>query len=93
MVDDHVDHVMRGVATSGGRVLYFMCINGYDGLALRSQLQGWRVPGSEPDLTENPLCIWAWCTLNLTSSVKRPPTGVVRKFGEGIARSGVVLVI
>ncbi|GBM08332.1 hypothetical protein AVEN_101455-1 [Araneus ventricosus] len=26
---------------------------------------------------------WASCTLNLTSCVKRPPSGVVRKSGEG----------
>ncbi|GBO05486.1 hypothetical protein AVEN_57976-1 [Araneus ventricosus] len=28
----------------------------YDDLVLRSQLWGWRVPGSKPDSTEDPLC-------------------------------------
>nr|GBM30371.1 hypothetical protein AVEN_269452-1 [Araneus ventricosus] len=34
--------------------------------------------GSKPDSTED-----LSCTLNQTQGVKRPPAGVVRKFGEG----------
>ncbi|GBO27137.1 hypothetical protein AVEN_88057-1, partial [Araneus ventricosus] len=46
------------------------------------------------DSAEDSRCMWVWCTLNLTSWVKRPPTGVVTKFEEGVgASSGVVLVI
>ncbi|GBN29045.1 hypothetical protein AVEN_76314-1 [Araneus ventricosus] len=31
-----------------------------------------------------------WCTLNLTSKAKGTPDGVVRKFGEEDADSGVI---
>ncbi|GBM78953.1 hypothetical protein AVEN_44404-1, partial [Araneus ventricosus] len=55
---------------------------GRSGLVVRCQLRDWRVPGSKPDSTEDPLRMRAWCSLNLTSWVERPPDGVVRKFGE-----------
>ncbi|GBN01537.1 hypothetical protein AVEN_49590-1, partial [Araneus ventricosus] len=29
-------------------------------------------------------CVWDWCTLNHMQEAKRPATGVVRKFGEGV---------
>ncbi|GBM92123.1 hypothetical protein AVEN_249356-1 [Araneus ventricosus] len=28
-----------------------------------------RVPGSKPDSTKNPSCMWVWCALNLTLGV------------------------
>ncbi|GBN37856.1 hypothetical protein AVEN_248900-1 [Araneus ventricosus] len=43
-----------------------------------------RVPGSEPNFTEDPPSVWAWCTLILPSSVKSPPAGVVQKLGEEV---------
>ncbi|GBM63395.1 hypothetical protein AVEN_82250-1 [Araneus ventricosus] len=42
---------------------------------------GPEVPGSNPDSTEDPRCMWAWCTLNLSSWVKRPPAGVEQELG------------
>ncbi|GBM20777.1 hypothetical protein AVEN_68915-1 [Araneus ventricosus] len=35
------------------------------------------------ETNEDPPCLWVWCTLNQTW-VKRPPTGVVRKFGKRV---------
>ncbi|GBO37989.1 hypothetical protein AVEN_145233-1 [Araneus ventricosus] len=46
----------------------------------------------KPDALEYQTCLRAWCTLNMPW-VKRPLAGVVRKFEEGGASSGVVLVI
>ncbi|GBL74466.1 hypothetical protein AVEN_166368-1, partial [Araneus ventricosus] len=54
---------------------------------------GRRVPSSKPDSTKDSPCIWAGCTLNHTQEAKRPPVGVMLKFGEGSDSSGVVLVI
>ncbi|GBM68364.1 hypothetical protein AVEN_198816-1 [Araneus ventricosus] len=34
------------------------------------QLQGQRVPGSKPDFTDDPWCMWANCMLNLMLWVK-----------------------
>ncbi|GBN35686.1 hypothetical protein AVEN_236260-1 [Araneus ventricosus] len=53
------------------------------GLVVRSRLWGRRAVGSKPDSAEYPSCMWAWCTLNLTSWVKRPPAVVVQNFGGG----------
>ncbi|GBN15628.1 hypothetical protein AVEN_51242-1 [Araneus ventricosus] len=39
---------------------------GRSGLVVKSRLWGRRVPGSKLDSTEDPPCIWACCTLNLT---------------------------
>ncbi|GBM47927.1 hypothetical protein AVEN_108710-1 [Araneus ventricosus] len=52
-----------------------------------------RAPSSKPDSKEDLPRMWACCTLNLTSLVKGPSTGVVRKFGEGGASSFDALVI
>ncbi|GBN71495.1 hypothetical protein AVEN_33692-1 [Araneus ventricosus] len=62
-------------------------------LAVRSSPRGEEVPGSKPDSTEDPPCKQFWGTLNLKSWVKILPAGVVRKFGEGGASSGVVLFL
>ncbi|GBO16414.1 hypothetical protein AVEN_117026-1, partial [Araneus ventricosus] len=62
------------------------------GLMVGSQLRSRRATGSKPDSTENPPCMWAQGALNLTR-LKRPFAGVVQKFEEGGASSGVVLVI
>ncbi|GBN12133.1 hypothetical protein AVEN_4129-1 [Araneus ventricosus] len=51
-----------------------------------------KAPGSKPESPEDPPCLWQWCTLHLTC-VKRVPVGVMRKFGEAVASSGVYLVI
>ncbi|GBM06923.1 hypothetical protein AVEN_147858-2-1, partial [Araneus ventricosus] len=40
-------------------------------------------PGSKPDPTEDPPCLWASCTFNLTW-VKHPIADVVGEFGEGV---------
>ncbi|GBM56850.1 hypothetical protein AVEN_221662-1 [Araneus ventricosus] len=51
------------------------------------------VPGSKPDSTGDAPCMWAWCALNMTSSVKLPHSGVVREdesFGERGASSGIL---
>ncbi|GBL95616.1 hypothetical protein AVEN_24823-1 [Araneus ventricosus] len=55
------------------------------GLVLRSGLRGWRAPGSRPDSTEDPQWMCDWSTLNMTAWVKRPPSSVVRKFGERVS--------
>ncbi|GBM04722.1 hypothetical protein AVEN_44853-1 [Araneus ventricosus] len=52
---------------------------------VRSRLRDGRVSGSKSDSTGDLPCMWAWCTQNLTSCVKRPLTGVLRKFGEGVS--------
>ncbi|GBO43090.1 hypothetical protein AVEN_3608-1 [Araneus ventricosus] len=39
-------------------------------------------PGSKPESSKQPPCMWAWCTLRLASWVKRPPAGVGRSYGE-----------
>ncbi|GBN26881.1 hypothetical protein AVEN_62795-1 [Araneus ventricosus] len=51
------------------------------GLVVRSRIRGRRVPGSKPDSTEGPLCVWACFVLNNTPWVKRLPACEVRKFG------------
>ncbi|GBM30294.1 hypothetical protein AVEN_52698-1 [Araneus ventricosus] len=65
----------------------------HGGLVVKSCLQNRRLPGSNPDSIEDAPCTWAWCTLNLTMRVKRPPPGAVLKSEEGGASSGIVLVI
>ncbi|GBN28086.1 hypothetical protein AVEN_266006-1 [Araneus ventricosus] len=45
-------------------------------VALRSRLRDWSDPGSKPDSTGDPPCMWCCCTLNLVLRVKRPPAGV-----------------
>ncbi|GBN29415.1 hypothetical protein AVEN_246804-1 [Araneus ventricosus] len=52
-----------------------------------------RIPDSKPDSTEDPPCMRALCTLNLTLRVKLPPAVLVRNFGKRRANSSVVLVI
>ncbi|GBN65767.1 hypothetical protein AVEN_97122-1, partial [Araneus ventricosus] len=34
-------------------------------------------PGSKPDYTEDPQCMWGWCILSLTSWVKHLPAGML----------------
>ncbi|GBL86607.1 hypothetical protein AVEN_194856-1 [Araneus ventricosus] len=48
----------------------------------RSLLQNRRVPGSKPNLIEDPSCRWACFKPNLRSYATCPPAGAVRKFGE-----------
>ncbi|GBL93565.1 hypothetical protein AVEN_59745-1 [Araneus ventricosus] len=62
-------------------------------IVVRCRLRGSRVPDSTPDSAEYPPYMWACCMLNHTQGAKRPPTGVVPKFGDEGASSGVVLVI
>ncbi|GBM65210.1 hypothetical protein AVEN_82384-1 [Araneus ventricosus] len=50
----------------------------------RSRLRRRIVPGSKPDSTEDLLCMWTCYALNHTYWFKRPPVGVVQKFGEGV---------
>ncbi|GBM18182.1 hypothetical protein AVEN_151722-1 [Araneus ventricosus] len=56
-----------------------------------SGLRGRRAPGSKPDSIEDPPCIWAWCTLNPTPWVNRPPTGMVQKYPHwpSLSKKGV----
>ncbi|GBN28104.1 hypothetical protein AVEN_78709-1 [Araneus ventricosus] len=58
-----------------------------------STFGGQRASGSKSEATGDPRCMWAWYRLHLMFYAKRPPAVVVRKFGEGGANSGVVLVI
>ncbi|GBL99812.1 hypothetical protein AVEN_162825-1 [Araneus ventricosus] len=51
------------------------------GIVARSRFQSLAVSDSKPDSTEDPPCMWLWCTPNVTSWVKRPPLGVARKCG------------
>ncbi|GBL95494.1 hypothetical protein AVEN_54103-1 [Araneus ventricosus] len=51
---------------------------GSGALVIRSRLRVRRARGSMPDSTEEPPCMRAWCTLNLTSWIKRPHAGMVR---------------
>ncbi|GBL89857.1 hypothetical protein AVEN_179626-1 [Araneus ventricosus] len=55
---------------------------GRGGLVIKSSLRRRWVPGSEPDLTEDRSRFRAWLTLKPTAWVKRPPSGVKRKFGK-----------
>ncbi|GBM66028.1 hypothetical protein AVEN_39585-1 [Araneus ventricosus] len=52
-------------------------------VAVRSRLRGRRVPGSNPDPTQDPACMGE---LQVKSYVvdKCPPAGVVRKFVKGV---------
>ncbi|GBN91452.1 hypothetical protein AVEN_14731-1 [Araneus ventricosus] len=58
----------------------------------RPRPQSRRIPGSKPDSTEDPPCLWARCTLNL-AWVKRASAGGMQKFGVRGASSGVFFVI
>ncbi|GBN50265.1 hypothetical protein AVEN_265596-1 [Araneus ventricosus] len=42
---------------------------GRGGLVVRCRLRGWRAPGSKPDLTEDPACMWACCIRGQTSHI------------------------
>ncbi|GBN23833.1 hypothetical protein AVEN_267270-1 [Araneus ventricosus] len=55
-----------------------------NGLVVRSRPWGHTVPGSKADSTEDPSCMRSCCTLNHTKLAKRPPAGVVWKFGQGV---------
>ncbi|GBN83307.1 hypothetical protein AVEN_63657-1 [Araneus ventricosus] len=63
-----------------------MNTEGRSGLVVRLRI---RVPGSKPDSTEDPPCMWPCFTLNHMYEAKRPPASVLRKLGE----RSVVLVI
>ncbi|GBM18522.1 hypothetical protein AVEN_252299-1 [Araneus ventricosus] len=52
-------------------------------LVVRSRPRHRRIPCSKPDTTKDPLRMWACHTLNHAQGVKRPPVGMVWKFGEG----------
>ncbi|GBL72228.1 hypothetical protein AVEN_115200-1 [Araneus ventricosus] len=56
------------------------------GRVVRFRILGRRVPVSEPNSTEDPPRMGSCygCMLNHTVVAKRPPVGVVRKFGEGL---------
>ncbi|GBM17247.1 hypothetical protein AVEN_223789-1 [Araneus ventricosus] len=82
-----VEHVLRESP-------YLSRILSRGGLVVRPR--GLRVPGSNPNSTNEPPCKWSWCTPNVLPLVWCPqPTstdspigfrvhvGVVRKFGEG----------
>ncbi|GBM14883.1 hypothetical protein AVEN_28606-1 [Araneus ventricosus] len=56
------------------------------GKASSSERRG--APGLKPDSTEDPPCLWAWCTLNLMWA-KRSSAGVVLERQR--ASSGVVI--
>ncbi|GBO13041.1 hypothetical protein AVEN_224516-1 [Araneus ventricosus] len=58
-----------------------------------TRLRNGRVPSSKPDPAQEPPGMWAWCKLNLTSRVKRPPVRVARKSEEVVSDLGVVLII
>ncbi|GBM69915.1 hypothetical protein AVEN_96430-1, partial [Araneus ventricosus] len=66
-------------------------LQGRGGQVVMSLPQDRRIPGSKADSTEDSPCKRIWCKLDLTSCVKHPPAGVVRKLGEGSASSDVVL--
>ncbi|GBN48991.1 hypothetical protein AVEN_173216-1 [Araneus ventricosus] len=55
-------------------------------LVVRSRLRSRRVPGSKPDFTGDPPCLWTQCKLNM-AWFKCPLAGEVRKFGEADASS------
>ncbi|GBN92141.1 hypothetical protein AVEN_44359-1 [Araneus ventricosus] len=59
---------------------------------VKSRLWRLRVPGSKPDSTDDPPYFWAQYTLNVIW-VKRPHVSVVLKCGDGVAISGVEIVI
>ncbi|GBN81855.1 hypothetical protein AVEN_32179-1 [Araneus ventricosus] len=63
------------------------------GLVVKYHLWGRRAPGSKPDSTEEPPCMWARCTPNHTQWAKRPHADVEWKLREVGTSSGVVLVI
>ncbi|GBO18871.1 hypothetical protein AVEN_164753-1 [Araneus ventricosus] len=58
-------------------------IRGRGGLVVRCRLRDRRVPGSKPDSTKDPPCMWTRCMCNHTYGVKSPPADAMRKFGEG----------
>ncbi|GBM68755.1 hypothetical protein AVEN_263575-1 [Araneus ventricosus] len=63
----------------------FCCIGvrGRDDLVIRSDgLRKLRVPGTKPYSIEYSPCMWDWCSLHLTLSVKHSPDDGLRKFGE-----------
>ncbi|GBM43676.1 hypothetical protein AVEN_78042-1 [Araneus ventricosus] len=63
----------------------------HGGLVIRSRLRSCRIPGSKLDSTEDPRCLWAWCSPNLMW-VKRPPASAVRNLGERSPSSGVIII-
>ncbi|GBL86385.1 hypothetical protein AVEN_164555-1 [Araneus ventricosus] len=66
----------------------FFFINSFFLLLLRStgkvSALGRKFPGSKPNSTENPPCMWACCMLNHKQRTTRPPAGVVRNLGQGV---------
>ncbi|GBL79578.1 hypothetical protein AVEN_18146-1 [Araneus ventricosus] len=70
----------------------FLTRSNRGGLVVKSWLHSRRALGSKSPSTDDPPCLRAWCTLKMVW-VKRPPTGVMQKFGVEDASSGVVLVI
>ncbi|GBO13135.1 hypothetical protein AVEN_166543-1 [Araneus ventricosus] len=53
----------------------------------RSRLRDHGFPVSKSYCTIKPPSMWARCTLNLTSSVKHPPSSVVWMLGRGVQMS------
>ncbi|GBM91473.1 hypothetical protein AVEN_229749-1 [Araneus ventricosus] len=60
------------------------------GLVVRSRLRSRMAKTRNPHPTEDPPCLWAWCTVNMTW-VKRPPAGVAQKYPHwpGLPKKGV----
>ncbi|GBM91345.1 hypothetical protein AVEN_6997-1 [Araneus ventricosus] len=50
---------------------------------VRYRFRGQTVPGSKPDSTEDPQCMWAWWALNLTSLIKLSLARLISKLLEG----------
>ncbi|GBM73466.1 hypothetical protein AVEN_189133-1 [Araneus ventricosus] len=53
-------------------------------LMTRSRLRSRRARGLKPVSTDDSLCMWSRCMLNLESWVKRPLPGVSQKLGKGV---------
>ncbi|GBO06008.1 hypothetical protein AVEN_155700-1 [Araneus ventricosus] len=51
------------------------------GIEYGLRFQSQRVPGTKPDSTQDPPCMWAVCIFNDEYWVERPPAGVMRKLG------------
>ncbi|GBO11745.1 hypothetical protein AVEN_216121-1 [Araneus ventricosus] len=60
------------------------------GLVVKSWIRGQRIRGSKPDFTRVPPCVGL---LDAKSNVlaKHPPAGQMRKFGEEVCSSGIVI--
>ncbi|GBL97190.1 hypothetical protein AVEN_144624-1 [Araneus ventricosus] len=55
---------------------------------VRSELRDRRVPDWTSHSTDDPSCMWAWCTLNLRSWIKHHLAGVKRESEERVPAQG-----